>query len=302
MTLLALEIGPARFTAAQVADDVETEDILHAPIPDRAAWECCADLLAKAAAGTEVTSLGIACTGPIDMAAGIVAPPTVAEWRSGFTLVAAARELFPGAAVHLAVDGVCLALGERHFGAAREATEALSLSISEHVIGGITVGGFAVVGRTGNAGNIGHVLVPGFDEPCACGGHGCLEAVAGGLALCRWARTQGWRGESLTDLTADAGAGDPVAVAALGRAGTALGRAIASVSALLDVDLVVLGGGVTAAGRSLWNPLGTAVAEHARLGYLPGLRVVPSKLGEVAVLAGAGFLALAGANEPPITS
>jgi glucokinase len=248
--------------------------------------------LLTVAAGADVTALGIAATGPIDMAAGMVAPAEVASWRGGFGITEAAQKAFPGAAVRLALDGVCLALAERNFGSTGGVQDALSISVSRKVVGGIMVGGFVAVGRTGNAGNIGHVLVPGFDEPCSCGGRGCLEAVAGGAAVVRWARENGWAGASLEDLTVAADMGDECAVAALGRAGTALGRAIASVAALLDVDLVVVGGAVAQAGQALWTPLGEAVAAHARLSYLPGLRVVPSKLGEVGILAGAGVLAV----------
>uniref|UniRef100_UPI00245420EA ROK family protein n=1 Tax=Nocardia gipuzkoensis TaxID=2749991 RepID=UPI00245420EA len=86
--------------------------------------------------------------------------------------------------------------------------------------------------------------------------------------------------------------GAPAPAAALDRAGTALGRAVASAAALLDLDLVVLGGSIAEAGPALWKPLGEAVATHARLSFLPGLRVVPSQLGDIALLAGAGILAV----------
>lgn len=292
MTALALEIGTEGFAACLVADGVGIEDVRRVPIPDHSAWQACHDLLLEVADGAEIRSLGIACTGPIDMAAGVVAPAEISQWRAGFALVETARKAFPTISVQLALHGVCLALGEQAFGTTAGTADSFVMSVSDHISGGITVGGFAVVGRTGNAGNIGHVLVPGFDAPCECGGHGCLEAVAGGEAVCRWARSQGWRGESLAELVRTADHGDAIAIAALGRAGTALGRAIASVAALLDIDLVIIGGTMAKAGRAFWKPLGAAVADHARLSFLPGLRVLPSSLGEFAVLAGAAVLAL----------
>jgi glucokinase len=114
--------------------------------------------------------------------------------------------------------------------------------------------------------------------------------------MVRWAREQGWAGTSVPELLESARVGEDIAAAALGRAGTALGRAIASVAALLDLDLVVLGGPLAEAGPALWKPLGEAVATHARLSFLPGLRVIPSQLGEVATIMGAGVLALSGRN------
>ncbi|WP_280454733.1 ROK family protein [Nocardia brasiliensis] len=292
MTLLALEIGPTGFAAARVAEDVDADDVRQVPLPADAAWERCLALLTEVAAGGDVTGLGIACAGPVDMAAGVVAPAEIAEWRTGFDIVEAARAAFPGAAVHLAVDGVCSALAERSLGATKEAMDSLSVTVAERISGGVTVGGFVVVGRTGNAGNIGHVLVPGYDELCECGGRGCLEAVAGGVAAMRWAQSEGWGGSSVAELVAAARIQDQVAVAAMARVGTSLGRAIVSVAALLDIDLVVVGGAVAEAGPALWEPLGAAVAAHARLSYLPGLRVVPSTLGDMGALAGAGLLAL----------
>ncbi|GAB2710135.1 ROK family protein [Nocardia thraciensis] len=296
MTLLALEIGPAGFAASRVADDVGEEDIRRHPVPDGAAWEVCRDLLLEVSGEDEVTAVGIASVGPIDMAAGVVAPPEIPEWRMGFGIVEAVQKLFPVASVQLALDGVCLGLAERNFGATSEVMDALSITVSHRVSAGVMVGGFVVVGRTGNAGHIGHMLVPGFDEQCECGGRGCLEAVAGGAALVRWAQGQGWPGHGVEDLVEAAGTGDEIAAAALGRAGTALGRAIASVAPLLDIDRVVVGGTLAKAGTPLWKPLNKAVATHARVSFLTGLRVVPSELGDMGVLAGAGVLALTAAQ------
>ncbi|MGQ4619489.1 ROK family protein [Nocardia sp. R7R-8] len=296
MTVLALEIGSSGFAATRVADDVDTDDIRRSPIPATGAWGRCQDLLLEVAGGGEVTALGIASAGPIDMAAGVIAPPEVPEWRGGFGIVEAARKLFPKAQVPLALDGVCLALAERGFGATSGVMDSLALSVADRITGGVVVGGFVLVGRTGNAGHVGHVLVPGFDDRCSCGGHGCLEAVAGGRAMVRWAREQGWAGASVPELVEAARVGEDIPAAVVGRAGTALGRAIASVAALLDLDLVVLGGLLAGAGPVLWKPLGEAVATHARLSFLPGLRVIPSELGDVATIMGAGVLALSGRN------
>lgn len=294
MTMLALEIGSSGFAATRVADEVEVDDVRRIDVPVSGAWDKCRQMLLEVAGGGDVTSLGIASAGPIDMAAGVVAPATVPEWRTGFAIVEAARKLFPLATVQLALDGACFALAERKLGATKSVTEALTITASDHISGGVLVGGFVVVGRTGNAGQIGHVLVPGFDERCSCGGRGCLEAVAGGRSLVQWAKGLGWPGDSLPELIEAARVGEDIPAAALGRAGTALGRAIASVAALLDLDLVVLGGTLAGAGPSVWKPLGEAVATHARLSFLPGLRVIPSQLGEVATLAGASVLALSG--------
>lgn len=290
MTALALRIDAAGFAAGRV-DPGDSGEIHRRAVPTAAAWDSCRELLSEVVAGTEVSTVGIACAGPIDMGAGVVAPTEIRDWRTGFAIVDAVGALFPRATVQLALDGVCLALAERTLGATRGVMDSLAISLSDRICGGITVGGFGVVGRTGNAGNLGHVLVPGSEEPCECGGRGCLEAVAGGVSVLRWARARGWSGDSVAALVTAAAAGQEIPVAALGRAGSAVGQAISSLTAALDIDLAVVSGGLVAAGPALWKPLGEAVASHARLGYLAGLRVVPSELGEDAVLIGAGALA-----------
>ncbi|MGW4070636.1 ROK family protein [Nocardia grenadensis] len=297
MTILALEIGPTRFAAIEIADDVGADGVERIPVPQDAAWDRVRELLLGIAAGRDVTAVGIASSGPIDMASGVVAPEQVREWQAGFPLVESVQKLFPSAVVAMALDGVCLALAERHFGATQEIMDSVSIYLSDMIVGGVMVGGFVVVGRTGNAGQIGHMLVPGYDEPCVCGGRGCLESVAGGAALTKWARNEGWVGDSIEALAQDAQAGDRIAVAALERAGTALGRAIASMAPLLDIGRVVIGGPIAAPGTALWKSLHNAIAMHARLPFLTGLRAVPSELEDLGLLAGAGVIALTTQNE-----
>ncbi|NUS45060.1 MAG: ROK family protein [Mycobacteriaceae bacterium] len=291
MATLALDIGGTKIAAGRI--DLNTggvQDIHAIMVPDRGVWDVTKALLREVAAGEKVERVGIASAGPVDMAAGITAPINVPEWRSGFGIVAAVKDQFPDAQIRFALDGVCIALAEQRYGAARNVPDALVMTVSTGVGGGILVGGFTAVGRSGNAGHVGHIQVSGFDDPCSCGGRGCVEAIASGPSSVRWARSQGWHGETGKDLADAAQAGDPVAVAALHRAGTALGQAIASAAALLDVDLVVVGGGFAQSGPPLWDPLREAVQRQAGLGFLANLRVVASPLRDSATLVGAGVL------------
>ncbi|MFI7636612.1 ROK family protein [Nonomuraea sp. NPDC049400] len=95
-------------------------------------------------------------------------------------------------------------------------------------------------------------------------------------------------------LAADALAGDPVALLAMGRAGRALGIAIASATHLCDLDLVTIGGGLSQAGEPLFGPLEEALREHARMRFARRVEVVPAALGQEAGLVGAAALILAG--------
>jgi glucokinase len=127
-----------------------------------------------------------------------------------------------------------------------------------------------------------------------CGGVGCLEAIASGPSLAGWARENGFvGGDGSAAAVADAAArGDRVALAAFRRSGEALGMAIASAVTLLDLDLVVIGGGVAAAGPLLFEPLAAAYTRYAALAFAAAPRVVPALLGAEAGLIGAAAVVL----------
>lgn len=289
---LALDIGGTKMAAGVVSEDGRVPVFDSVPTPQTDPWGACAALLERVADGRDVDGVGIACAGPVDTVAGVVAPINITEWAQGFELVAGVRNLFPDAGTALAMDGAAAALAEFHHGAGRGNPNLLSLVVSTGIGGGIVLGGEITQGRTGNAGHIGHLVVPGSAEPCSCGGVGCLETVASGPSAVRWARSQGWSGNTGRELAEGARSGDAIAVDALHRAGTALGGAIASAAALLDVDLAVIGGGFAQSGAPLWEPMLDAAARHARLSFIAGLRIVPAELGGAGTLTGAGLLAL----------
>ena len=111
--------------------------------------------------------------------------------------------------------------------------------------------------------------------------------------MAQWARDHGWDAPAEADakeLADAANAGDAVALQAFRRGATAVAAMIASVGAVCDLDLVVIGGGVAKSGALLFDPLREALATYARLDFLRGLRVVPAELGGDAGLVGAAAL------------
>jgi glucokinase len=168
--------------------------------------------------------------------------------------------------------------------------------VSTGVGGGLVLDGAPYDGRTGNAGHVGHVVVDQGGALCSCGGHGCVETVAAGPRMARWAREHGWDAPPEADAKelADAAlAADPVARQAYERGARAVAAMIASVGAVCDLDLVVIGGGVARSGALLFDPLRAALADYAGLDFLRGLRVLPAELGGDAGLVGAAALATA---------
>jgi glucokinase len=227
---------------------------------------------------------------------GAVSPLNIPAWRD-FPLRDRIRERYQGVPVRVHNDAVCVAVGEHWRGAGRGADNVLGMVVSTGVGGGLVLDGRLVDGAHGNAGHIGHVVVDPGGPECVCGGMGCLEAIARGPAIVRWAQQGGWRRDrtklTARDVADDASRGDRVAAAAFERAGRALGVAIASAAALCDIEVVAIGGGVTQAGPLLFEPAGAAYASHARLDFVRDIRIVPAALGQDAGLVGAAALVLA---------
>ena len=144
-------------------------------------------------------------------------------------------------------------------------------------------------GRTGNAGHVGHVVVDPDGASCTCGGRGCVETIASGPNMTRWARENGWDAPPEADA---ANAGDPLALKAFRRGATAVAAMIASVGAVCDLDRVVIGGGVAKSGALLFDPVREVLAGHAGLDFLHDLHVVPAELGGDAGLVGAAALVI----------
>ncbi|ANI38288.1 ROK family protein [Mycolicibacterium vaccae] len=293
--VLALDIGGTKIAAGLVDPDGAVVHHAQRPTPDRDAetvWEAVAALLAEVreAAPGRVSAVGIGSAGPIDVPAGTVSPINIGAW-TGFPIVRRVADL-TGLPVTLGGDGLCMALGEWWCGAGRDADFLLGMVVSTGIGGGLVLDGAPYHGRSGNAGHVGHVVVEPGGAPCTCGGRGCVETVASGPHLVRWARGQGWTaGADARELAAAADRGDPVALRAFGRGADALARTIASVAAVCDLDLVVVGGGVAKAGALLFDPLREALTSYAGLDFLGGLRVVPAELGGDAGLVGAAALA-----------
>ena len=257
-----------------------------------------------------VAAVGLSCAGPVDAGSGTVSPINIPSWRD-FPLRARIADLVPGVPIALAGDGQCMALGEHWLGAGQGATAMLGMVVSTGVGGGLVLDGRPFAGRSGNAGHIGHVIADPAGDPCSCGGRGCVETVASGPGLVRWALRNGWTppatssadvalqngpgpsaAASAQELGAAAVGGDPVARQAFRRGARALALGIVAAAALCDLEVAVVGGGVAQVGDVLFEPLRRAVAEHAGLSYLADLRVVPATLGTGAGLAGAAALAL----------
>jgi glucokinase len=289
---LAIDIGGTKLAAATVDDDGSLVGPGTCPTPVTGdadeVWGALAGLIDQVTVGSSVIAVGVGCGGP--MKGELVSPLNIPAWRD-FPLADRLRELLPGVPVDLHNDAVAMAVGEHAYGAGRGARAFLGVVVSTGVGGGFVLDGHPVDGPSGNAGHIGHVVVDTDGPECVCGGRGCLEAIARGPAVVAWAHEQGASFVDGRDLVAAARAGDAIALAALTRAGRALGVACASTAALVDLDVIAVGGGLAAAGELLLSPALAAFERHAGMEFVRRCRLVPAVLGSEAGLVGAGVLA-----------
>lgn len=293
---LAIDIGGTKIAVGLVDDDGGLGQHTQLPTPHgdaEAIWAVVDTLVTEAiaAAGGHVRGVGIASPGPIHLPTGAISPINIPTWQD-FPIVERVSRLV-GSPARLAGDGLCMALGERWRGAGRGAQFMLGMVVSTGIGGGLVLDGAPYDGRTGNAGHVGHVVVDPGGAPCTCGGRGCVETIASGPHMAQWAREHGWDAPPDADakrLADAANAGEPIALQAFRRGATAIAAMIASVAAVCDLDLVVIGGGVAKSGPLLFDPVREALTTYAGLDFLDGLRVVPAELGGDAGLVGAAAL------------
>ncbi|MHB1392550.1 MAG: ROK family protein [Clostridia bacterium] len=159
-------------------------------------------------------------------------------------------------------DANSAALGEFYFGAGRGYENFAYITVSTGIGCGLIIGGSLYTGKNGGAGEIGHVKVCENGTQCKCGMTGCLQAVASGPALLeksRWlAKQNNFDPNSICDLDKVvelAHKGSTWAHEVFDEAGAYLANAIANIMMLLDIPLVIIGGGVVQAGDLIIEPI-----------------------------------------------
>ena len=265
--------------------------------------------LAASAAETEpseLASIGVGSPGDVDDANGIVTTArNLPGWEGAFPLGETLTDAL-GSPVSLGNDVNVATMAEATLGAGQPYRSLLGVFWGTGVGGGIVLDGKLWVGRDA-AGEIGHMVVKVGGTKCPCGRHGCMEAYAGRGAMEARARELVKKGEQ-TDLFAimekrgrerlTSGIWaralvrqDPLAVRLVDRAIEALGAGVASAVNLLDVEAVILGGGL---GVRLGDPyrkrLEHAMAPHIFADHRPP-RVLLAQLGDLGGAIGAALMA-----------
>jgi glucokinase len=191
-----------------------------------------------------------------------------------------------GIPVVLENDGNCAAWGEAQVGIGRGARAIVLFTLGTGVGGGIVLDGELWTGVGGAAGAFGHLVVDPNGPLCLCGQRGCLEQYASATSVAR----RFGRGAAIYAFSA-AASGDADGEAAVGEACEALAAAIAATIHTLQPDLIIIGGGMAAAGDALLLPVCEGVHHRVRPAWLKGTRIVLASLGGDAGWIGAALWA-----------
>lgn len=260
----------------------------RAEVAATAARELSADLLAAADIDPgRVLRAAVGIPAPVEVRTARVGGAGV---RDGWGTVVATPGAFGPWPVDFDNEGNLSALAESRLGAGRGRATVVQVSLSQGVSGGIVHDGELVHGRTGTAGELGHLTIDPHGPVCSCGNRGCLQVYAGSQAIIGLLAASHGR-LSVAEVLDLAAQGDPGCRRVLSDVGRHLGTAMASVCTVLDPDVLVVGGALSRAGDLLLDPLREVLAERTAVTSGAVVEVVAGVLGAAAPARGALLLA-----------
>jgi len=312
MYAIGVDIGGTKIAAGVVDEDgrivAKTRRVsaaLDVDALDAAVVDACREL----AAGYPIGAIGLAAPGFIGADQATVRFTPNLPWRDHPLRDRVAAGLGLGVPMVVENDANAAGWAEFRFGVGRDVDDMLLLTLGTGLGGAVIAGGRLVLGAWGVAAEVGHMRVVSDGQICGCGQRGCWEQYVSGSALEREARATAvadpQRAARLLELaggdpaaitgpsvTAAALEGDALAIELLAEVGRWVGEGSATVAALLDPALVVIGGGVAAAGDFVLLPAREAFSIHlSARGYRPEARIELASMGNDAGIVGAADLA-----------
>lgn len=311
--VIGVDLGGTKLLAGVVDGDLAVHHRAFRPAPTEAVLDALEDVARELieVAEAPITAVGMGIPSLMDAVTG------AALWTNHLDLegIAVADLMTERLGLPVAVDNDAnvAMLAEHRAGAARGARHAVMLTVGTGIGGAAIVDGRLLRGARGAAGEWGHLVVELDGPPCPgnCPGRGCLEAVASGLALALEGTAaaqanpdsalgaahragRAITGALVCELAHD---GDAAAREAIEVVGRRLGAGLASIANALDPEVIVIGGGVIAAGELLLAPARAELAARALPPVARAVRVEPARFGAESGMLGAALLARAGAGD-----
>lgn len=311
MTLACgVDVGGTKIAGGVVDEDGTILEELRvvSPATDAEAIEVAiAGLVNELKSRHDIAAVGVGAAGYVDKRRAVVMFAPNIAWRN----VNLKAELEPRVDLPVVIenDANAAAWGEFRYGAGHDVDDLLLITVGTGVGGGVVLDGELYRGGFGAAAEIGHMRVVPDGILCGCGNHGCFEQYASGSALVRDARAAAAAGSPFARglleraggdpnridgplITGAARDGDAFAVDQLATVGRWLGEGIASLTAVLEPAMVVVGGGVSEAEELLLGPARAAFArEVVGSAFRPTPEIRKARLGNRAGLIGAADLA-----------
>jgi glucokinase len=277
---LALDIGASKVDVAVVDRDGQFHARGRIDVSSHRSdlFDAIVEKSRETLAGTGIKVVGVGCAGPMTRGGETVSPLNIASWRD-FPLRQSLRQAL-SLDIFIEGDARALALGEGFFGAAQDQSSYLSMVVSTGVGGGFVLNGRLLDGDTGNSGHVGHLNVVTNGALCSCGAFGCLEAEVSGRAI-------------------ELRTGHPAAdadVATRQRTGELVGRAVGTLSSVLDFRHCYVAGSVALGyGDEFFDAANKAARSLAMMSYSHDIEIRPSQLGNDGPLLGAAVVGWRGA-------
>lgn len=240
----------------------------------------------------DLTAIGIGVPGLVDNNGSVASSPNYPLWKN--EPIKDNLSKASGLPVFLENDANLFALGEYTAGVAREFQNFIAITLGTGIGGGIFLNGSLYRGAKGMAGEVGHITLHPNGPECGCGKKGCLEAYASGTAIKKQFTQQTGLYLEPKEIYELAKMGDRAALKTFEKAGYHLGIGIASIVNLLDLSLIVLGGGVSQSFDIMQSQIKKGFREHTFESHLETVEIKVSQLQDNAGIFGAFALAKIG--------
>jgi glucokinase len=287
---LAIDVGATKIAVGLVTREGEvlarqdiSSKVATAELLNSSLVEAISDVCHRP--GVTLVGAGIGSAGPIDNLRGTINPVNIPHWID-FSLVDFVREVSGISSVRLIGDAAALTYAEFLLGAGRGATNLMGIVVSTGIGGGVVLNKSFHVGRTGNAGYIGHSIVVQGGNLCVCGQRGCVEAYSSGTNMAK-----DFGADNFEIVSDAARQGDAKAIAAIEKGAQVLAIGLLNAVALMDLDTIVVGGGVMSADDVYWPILVKHFEKEMKaLNFPAHVALKKATLGNNSGLVGAGLV------------
>lgn len=255
---------------------------------------------------SQIRGIGVGVPGPVDFSRGFLTSPPIMPGWDNYPIPGELMASYPEAVVVVDNDVNLMALGELRRGEGQYVPNMIFLKLGSDIGAGIVCEGQIYRGSSGSAGDVGHIVIEREGPLCRCGNRGCLEALAGGMAIAAEASRLAVTGESpvlseiyrsegrvltAVDVGAAAAQGDLAALTLVDQSGHYVGEMLTHLVSFFNPDLILIGGGVSKIGHRFLNTVRQVILQKASPLSTRDLSIKYSDLGERAGIVGALSLA-----------